>query len=222
MTADQVRLALAIDLAILVTLAGLFRRGLHARCRIFTAYLLAVCVGDLLAIFLPASFGTMSSWYIRQAIYSILRTGTALELGWVVLRAFPGARDPWRAITIVILGVMTWAGLTAGPYVEWTLRLSTGTVWLLALVAILVMFGNIPVNRWDRDLAVGFGGYSVTFAILLQIYGKNDWRFAWLQTLQPLAYFGLTVWWAFASWRKLETYPGVSPGVLRRLRLEEA
>ena len=78
MTADQVRLALAVDLAIIVTLAGLFRRGLHARCRIFTAYLLAVCVGDLLAIFWPASFNTMASWYVRQAIYQTLRTGTAL------------------------------------------------------------------------------------------------------------------------------------------------
>lgn len=219
---DQVRVALAIDLAIIVTLAGLFVRGLHSRCRIFTAYLLAVCVGDLLAIFWPESFNTMASWFVRQAIYQTLRTGTALELGWMVLRAFPGARDPWRVLTIAILGVTAFAAFSAHEYVDWTVRVSTGTVWLLGVLALLVVFGNIPIHRWHRDLATGFGLYFVVSAVLMERLGVNDWRFVWLQTLQPIAYLGLTSWWAFASWRKLETYPGVSPGVLQRLRLEEA
>ncbi len=222
MTPDQIRLAYATDVAIAIALVGLFVRGLHARCRLFGAYLAAVLVGDLLVLAWPATFYTMESWFIRQGIYQTLRTGTALELGWMVLRAFPGARDPWRVLIIPILGVTSFAALHAPEYVDWTVRVSTGTTWVLGVMFVLVMFGNIPLHRWHRDLLAGFGAYSIVFGVLLGRYGVDDWRFVWLQTLQPLAYLALTSWWAFASWRKLETYPGVSLGVLQRLRLEEA
>jgi len=85
-------------------------------------------------------------WVLKQAAYDLLKLAIALELLYRTFKAFPGT---WRAARLVVLALLSvsafvLAVLTPRSSVwtmwEWQPSIATATVWLLAAVALLVVW----------------------------------------------------------------------------------
>jgi hypothetical protein len=225
----QLLLAWAVMGALLATLAGLFVRRRLQQCLSFGVYAGVVAGCDMLITLFPERFYTASFWMARQALYDVLKVAVALELAYRVVRAFPGATRTARLSVLALLAISTaviMGGPWAGSYLsmgEWQPRIVFGVVSLFTLTALLVLWYNLPVQRWHRVLLMGFSAYLLVFTIVLNVLRTKGWQvMSWLGWLDGVAYLALTMWWAFMAWAPEPEPTGIPVTVRRKLGLEPA
>jgi hypothetical protein len=229
MTGMQLLLAWAVKAALVATLTGLVvRKRLHL-CWAFVIYAGVVLGCETLIALWPARFYTADFWMVKQALYDATKVAVALELAYRVVRAFPGAMRTARLSALALLACST-AIIVAGPWAagyrgmaEWQPRMVFGVVSLFTLTALVVLWYNLPVQGWHRALLMGFSAYLLVFTVVLNVLRTRGWQsLTWLGLLDGVAYLGLTIWWAFASWAP-DLVPSSIPATVRRkLGLEHA
>jgi hypothetical protein len=219
----ELLIAHAVKLAILIALTFVFLRRRHRECWSFTAYLMTVLLNNSLVSFWPQTFFDRDFYVISQGCYDVLKLLIALEIAHRVFRLFPGARRLVNAVVLSIVAISTMTFLVIprhAPYqtwFEWQPRIVASTVWLFTATAFLVLWYRIPVQRWHRDILLGFTAYLLVFVTLLGILRDHGWDLrVVIGTLDAIAYLGLVSWWAWASWRREEEL-ALTPSVARRL-----
>jgi hypothetical protein len=211
MQAHQVVLAIAVDLAMAGTLAGLVVRGRARHCWWLVAYFSVVLTCDVLITAQPGRFYTSEFYMVKQAVYDVLRTAVALEMAWRVVRAFPGALRTARWAALALL-VGATAILASGPHraryeeiFAWQPRVVACTAVLFTLTALLVAWYHLPMKAFHRSIMGGFAIYSAFFATLVSLIQRWGWgaRIR-LNTIQVLVFLAVTLWWARTAWAREE------------------
>jgi hypothetical protein len=222
----QIAAAFAVKIGLAIVILGVVRRGLHRKCWSFLVYLLAVLIFssvEMAAMMLydvPALewFRSWRFWHIEQTAFEVVKLALAVELGIRVVAAFPGT---WR-LTRVLLGaalLTTTAAVTLGGAPQHPL-LATGAIWLFAVVSLVVVLFNLPLDAWYRAILAGFVPYLFVFSTLTSIFTRRGYALAeTLGSVDQVAYLVLVSWLAYAAWRAEENVRDVSPVVLRRLGL---
>lgn len=218
----QQAVLLVLDLLVIgATLTGLVVRGRARQCWSFVAYLCAVLTCDTLYFAWQDLFYTREFWILKQALYDVLRTITALEMTWRVVHAFPGALRTARGWALVMLPAAV-AVLAAGPHrarydvvFEWQPRVVACSAVLFALAALLVAWYHLPVRRLHRSIMGGFAVYCAFFTTLLGLLGRWGWgKLALVNLVDGLVYLGVCVYWMLAAWSREEEVmpaPGLRP-----------
>src|SRR5438034_4085590 len=135
MTAQQVLIAHAVKILVLLTLAGIVARRRWASCWSFTGYLAVILVCNSLVSFWPDRFFQPWFWMVRTAFYDVLKVAIAVELAYRTFQAFPGAQATARRLlfaslvaTSVALMALPWDGSYGAALFVWEPRVLTGTI----------------------------------------------------------------------------------------------
>jgi hypothetical protein len=223
MTATQLVIAQVCNLAIVLTIAGLYVRGHSRFCRSFVAYLLSVLAFGLLTTFWPDRFYFQRFWILEHLVFDALKMATVLELAYWIFLGFPGAAQTARGTlflfltaTLVAVVMLPHETMSADGTGWWLLgalrpRLETAIVFMFTAVAALIVWYRIPVHPVHLGIIVGFVPYLTVFTTVvrfLSLYGL-DQR---VTTLGPAAYLVACSWWAYVAWRPA---PAVAPVIAR-------
>ena len=232
MTGIDLLIAHAVKIAVIGALAGIAVRRRHRLCMAFVGYLLIVLAFNVTFSFWPDLFNA-STWMLAQAVLDCAKVFVALDLAYRAFRAFPGAMATAKVVLLIVLSLTTLAVAGVMQFAtgqeayklavtDWHPRIASGTIWLLAATAVLVVWYHLPVHPFQRAILLGFVVYLSVFTSVLNLLQRYGWQsLERFNIVDGLAYFALTIWWVHAAWRPMERL-GIDPVVLRRLRFEEA
>ncbi len=195
---------------LLVTLVGLFVRGRQRVCRSFTVYIAAVLFPQLLYLTWPDRFYTGDFWMLAEVVHCILKFVIALEVGFLVLRRFPGASRSGRWVGLVVVWAIFFAIFAlpaenpdyyaiAGKLLP---RILNGTVWLFVALAGVILWYRLPLHPLHKAIVLGFVPYLLVFSVAMTVLDTFGWQHR-LPTayFHTLAYLALEIYWAWAAWR---------------------
>jgi hypothetical protein len=209
MSTLELVVAHAVKIALVVLLLGMLWRGRIRQCWAFGTYVIAVLAGNTLVSLWPERFLTPSFWVYKQAAYDLLKLAIALELLYRALRAFPGT---WRAARLVVLALLSVSALVLAVLTprssvftmwEWQPSIVTAAIWLLAAVALLVVWYHVPVPEWPRAIMLGLAPYLLVFLTTVDLLRRlgYDLLRSGLGVIDSLAYLALVLFWIRAAWR---------------------
>lgn len=235
-----------VNLALEAGVCGLaLRRGLYRRFRLFTLYLLAIVLCEIVRWIPILAYGLRSrgalwAYWGTQGALLVLRGAVVFEICYLLLRAYPGV---WKLakdfLMLVALGLGTTAFLAPkqeGPHVAGVI-LTAERGLELAIVGLLVMalafcrYYRIPVDRLTGMVALGLGLYS-TIQIVnnsFLTYRIVDY-FRWWAEIRLDSYALASLTWLAVLWRPLPAprrapalldpgiYSSMAPKVTGRLR----
>jgi len=235
MTSVEIGIMHVVKLGFLACLAGIFARRRQGVCWAFVAYIVVVLLGNSLISFWPDRFYNPSFWILKEGAYTLARVAVAIELAYYAFRFFPGARATARALLLSVLGLTivlsadsVGAALSAGSYkasypvvlVRCVPAVLTGTMWLMAVTAILVIWYHLPVDAFHRVILLGFVTYLLIWTNLLNLLRHRGLGLLKIANrVDALAYLGVLVWWTIGAWRTSER-TAVSEDLPAWLRLE--
>ena len=225
MTAQQVLIAHAVKILVLLTLAGIVARRRWASCWSFTGYLAVILVCNSLVSFWPERFFQPWFWMVRTALYDVLKVAIAVELAYRTFQAFPGARATVRRVLFAVLVAssvalmaLPWDASYGAALFEWEPRVLTAIIWLLNALAVVVIWYRVPIHAYHKAILLGFVPYLLVFTIVLRMLRHYGFDIRDLiQSAEPIAYMLLMGWWASAAWEP-ETAADVSPEVMHILQ----
>lgn len=184
---------------LLVALAVILRNGLHRKCWTFVAYVISVLTCGSLMAYWPGVFYNAPFYGFSRDLYAGLKLLVALEVGMHVLEAFPRARAVARTLAAALLAVVVLSVAAAAPWLGWSAwqlsraRLNAGTIWLFAGLAIIVLWYNLPLDRWHRVLLAGFTVQLLVSSSLL----SNEVLFRRFAVMvDPV----VAMWWVYGAW----------------------
>jgi hypothetical protein len=183
---------------LLIALVLVFQRGLHRRCWSFVVNLAVVIVCGFLMSAWPDVFYTRGFYAWTRDLYAALKLLIALELGHYVFHSFPRAMFFARTGSMLILAVLAASVATRMPWAGWADwsfsrgSFNAATVWLFGGMALLVLWYNLPLDRWHATIIGGFTAYLVLSSVVLA--SEGIWR-AYGKMLDPL----LAGWWAYSA-----------------------
>jgi hypothetical protein len=198
-----------------VLLLGLHRRSLLRLCYSLPIYLVSVWLGDLVLLAWPERFRNWDFYVAKETLYGGLKLAIAVELASLAFGRFPGAAATARRALLLGL-LLTAATLALGPPITipglygvalaLQPRLANGTVLLLLIVWILVLWYHVPVHRLHRAIVRGLVPYLLLFGngVTLQMLGRgwDVWRL--VSILSASAYVALLIYWTWEAWRRVE------------------
>jgi hypothetical protein len=223
-------LHVSVKVGLLVVLLGIFVRRRYSECWSFPVYVLAVLVTETIVALYPERLFRWDVWICQQFLFDLCKLAVAIELSRRAFMVFPTARTVARAGWALVIAITTLSVAAATPdrvttaletYQAFVFsiepRLVNATIWLFVITARLVVFFNIPWSDWHRAISLGFAVYLLVFSTGLNL----ERRFAWglqdlLNRVEGTAYLALTVWWAYAAWRR-DDGPALPPSLLRPL-----
>jgi hypothetical protein len=179
--------ALLIDTLVFVTLIGLVARRHLSVCRVFGLYLLAVFASDLLML-LDATvlksefFYSRVFWLNKEILLNALKFGVALELAYRVFASFPGARATAQFLLLLLLGTTLMSVASASGWsavapesLAGSLqpRIVTGTTWMFALIAALVLWYRLPIKSMPKAILIGFVPFLLFSYLALELVSQQ-------------------------------------------------
>ncbi len=219
------------NLLLLATLAGLLVRRRIRLAYVFPAYLVAIVVLSSLTGLWPARFHTWSFYWFKEAVYSVLKVGVAVELAIRVFQAFPRARRVARALLLLVLGITVVAAWAASPegappgqagWAELVLalnpRINNGTAWLFGALFALILYHRLPLHPLHKAISFGFMAYLLFLSFGLDLVKRSE--FAHRTMVSYASSIGYTLvagFWARAAWRR-DPRPPVASDVVSRLQ----
>lgn len=184
---------------LLVALVMLLQRGLHRRCWSFVANMVALIVCGFLMATWPLIFWTRDFYAATRDLYAGLKLLLALEIGYYVFRAFPRAFNVARVGSLLVLLLLA-VGVAGGApwfgWAKWSLSrasFNAATIWLFAGLGLLVLWYNLPLDRWHASIIGGYTAYFVLSSSLLA--SESAWA-AYGKMLDPV----LAAWWLYSAW----------------------
>ena len=211
----ELAIVLLVDGLVLATLVGLVVRRHLSTCCAFALYLVAVFTTDVLMwgdvlLFKSGAFYTRLFWLHKEVLLNALKFAIALEVVYRVFGSFPGARATAQFALVLLLGVtlvsvVGASGLTpqateslAGAALP---RIVTGTTWLFALIAVLVLWYRLPIAVVPKAILIGFVPFLIFSYLGLELQKANNWPQGWLAGFETWAYVVLLAYWARSAWQ---------------------
>jgi hypothetical protein len=222
-------------LALVAVLAGIVVRNRFSQCRAFTVYLLVVLLTGTAVSLFPERLFRWDVWIFQQFLFNVCKLATAVELFRRAFALFPGARSAARVGWTIVVVLTTISIAAATPdrmsnareaYQSFVFaiqpRIVNATIWLFVITARLVSFFNLPWTDWHRAISLGFCVYLVIFVTGLNLQRKLGFSILdVVNRIDGTAYLLLTLWWAWAAWRK-EPPADPGPPSLQALAVERA
>lgn len=211
--------ALLSGTLVLATLIGLVARRHLAVCRVFGLYLLTVFVSDLLmlldaTVLKSGIFYSRVFWLNKEILLNALKFGVALELAYRVFASFPGARATAQFLLLLLLGTTLMSVASASGWsavapesLAGSLqpRIVTGTTWMFALIAALVLWYRLPIKSMPKAILIGFVPFLLFSYLALELVKANNWpKQGWLASLANWAFLVLLGYWARSSWQPFQ------------------
>ncbi len=227
MTLFQAAVTWIGDLLSAVILLGLLRRRHFRAAGAFTAYVATLFATEVLVAWWPERFWTLRFWALKDTVFSALKIAVAVETGYWIFRAFPGAAQSARGIALVLLA-LTFLTILALPnevghddagFAIGSIRprLAIGAAWLFTALAALVEWYRVPLRPMHRAIVYGLGLQLVIFGVVLKAIVTYGWS-QFLVTLEPLAFVCILGWWAWTAWQPDRVPAGVDPDLVVRLQ----
>jgi hypothetical protein len=229
----QRALGYAVLILIPALLLLLWRRSLIRLCYTFPVYLAAVWLGDVAIAARPERFFNWGFFVTKQTLYGALKFAIAVEIATLAFGRFPGALAVARRALLAGL-IVTLATLVFGPPIKrWAMvdvgmalqpRLANGTVLVLLIVWVLVLWYHVPVHRLHRAIIRGLVPYMLFFGdgLVIQFYARHSHLHQLTGLLDSAAYLTVLAYWTWEAWRRVdEPTPSdaVSPLLSWRARL---
>lgn len=215
-------------LIVVLTVEGLvcgmaWWRGLYTRLPVFTAYLSAVVLCDLLRFATISTFGQRSKqefilYWATELILVLLRAGVVYELCAQLLKGYPGV---WRlCLMVLFLAALTLAAASLfdamhqGPWIaRLFLTLERGmeleVLGVLVVVAMFCRYYHVPVDRLVALVIVGLSLYSA-IAIVNDTFASHWFdplRAVWAE-VRADSFIASEIIWMVALWKPLERPQG--------------
>ena len=192
-----------------VVLAGILSRGKARQCIAFSAYMAVAAAFGCVIMAFPRSY-TPGMFMVKQGIYDSLLFVMAIELSYKAFSAFRGVAGRVRAIlaTAVIASttailVLTPRSLDYSHLASFQPGITTGGIWCLTFVALLIVWYQIPVPPFTRSIILGAVPYFVIFVVYIDLIGRLGWSaINGLNIFNAVAYDTVAGYWAYAAWRK--------------------
>jgi hypothetical protein len=202
--------ALGLQTAGALAVAGLFLRG-HARyCKAFAAYLTAGIAYVGLTLLWPERFFVLSFWEVAQVTFDLLKVMVALELGYWIFLGFPGAASRARGtLFLLLVGILVAVlmlpetgddAYASQAVARLCLSLETTATVMITAVTFLVLWYRIPLHPIHRAIMVGLVPYVTVFTTVLRFVTLYGWE-SHLVAAEPFAHLAACIWWARAAWR---------------------
>ena len=199
---------LGLGLMALVVIA-LFQRGRARQCFAFSAYMVVATSFGVLILGFPSRY-TPQVFLVKQGIYDTLLLCMAIELSIKVFAAFRGVAQRVRALlAMAVIGSTAAIFLLTpsnAPYSElarYQPGITTGGIWCLAFVALLIVWYQIPVPTFTRAIILGYVPYLVVFVICVDMIGRLGWgAIQGINLANAVAYDSVAGYWAYNAWRK--------------------
>lgn len=191
-----------VRFALLFALVGLRVRGRHHRAWFFVVYALAVILLGALARIDPVRFN-LPPWAYRYDLFSLLKLAVAVEVGSSVLSAFPRVLAQAKVGALVLLDLGLFFIAFGGPIdnADWRVRVPTVDLVLFAYLGLIVVWFNLPLDRWHQHLLIGFTvqlGLAGALGSVLSMAGYG-WA-ALVDTLRQRADVLIALWWMVGAW----------------------
>jgi hypothetical protein len=203
------------NICVLVTIIGLIVKKRYRYCITFLAYLAVVFGSDLAITFWPEQFYTRRFWFAKELVSNALIFAVGLELGFRVVREFPGARSSARLVVVVVMIATTLAVLPVWPgdttHLQESLamqsRFLNGAVWLFSALAAVILWYRLPILWFQKALIVGFVPYLLGITAGMNLLQSATAPETWA-AIRPAANNAMTVtfvalvtYWAYLIWR---------------------
>jgi hypothetical protein len=221
--AYELAVVLLVNGLTLLTLVGLVVRRHISTCWTFGLYLLAVLVTDFImwadAVWWKTGlFYNRLFWLHKEILLNAIKFAIALEVAYRAFGSFPGARATAQFFLVLLLGVtlisvMGASGLTpqateslAGEVLP---RIITGTTWLFAVIAVLILWYRLPIAVMPKAILIGFVPFLIFSYLGLELQKANSWPPGWLAGFETWAYVVVLAYWARSAWQPFrEIMPG--------------
>jgi hypothetical protein len=210
MRPEQVLVADAVALLLLLTLAAVTMTGKARLCHSYVVYLVAALATNRLVTWWPERFFTQGFWRWKELAFAVLVVAVAAELVVVGLAGFARARQravaSLAALGLGLVYVVGTAVVEASDYRDWmggvVATARTGTAWSLVILLTVVSWYRLPMRPWHRMIAIGFILHGGVYSILLGAVGRFGWAaYPYLEALDPTAYAATVGLWAYAAWQ---------------------
>jgi len=226
------RLQLSLWLAGVVLEGLLLLRGLASgwfkKYPIFFAYLASVLAQELflLAIYRFRFADYARVYWFEEFVSLVMGCGVTWEIFRATLERYPGAGKMARNVLLIALSMVVCKGLvnawnsyttwpTTGIELEGNLR----AIQALALIvlAVLIVYYEVPMGRNIKGIVVGYGLFIATSVVTLTLRGSigKTFQIAWV-FLQPMCYLTVLFIWCGSLW-KCDAAPLAEP----QLKIEE-
>ena len=219
---ELVRLALVVAVEGTVCVLAWWR-GLYHRLPVFTAYLSAVVLGDLLRFATIVTLGPRSKqefimYWSTELVMVLLRAGVVYELCAELLRGYPGV---WRLCLVALClaaftlaAVPLFGAIHQGPWIA-RLFLTIERVMELEVLGVLVVVASfcryyqVPVDRLIALIIVGLSLYSAIAIVndTLASYWFDALRRVWAE-VRANSFLVTEIIWMIALWKPLERHQG--------------
>jgi hypothetical protein len=199
---------LALGLLALV-LAALFRNGKARQCLLFSTYVSAVILFNVLILLFPDRY-TPEAYMVKQGIYDSLLFGMSLELAIRTFAAFTGIARFVRLLlgaaviaSTAAIFLFTPASADYSSVIRFQPGITTAGIWCLSFVGLLIVWYQIPVPAFTRSIILGYVPYLVIFVVYIDLIARLGWgAIQNLNVLNAAAYDSVAGYWAYTAWRK--------------------
>lgn len=204
------RILVLLSLGLLVSLClGLVRRQKLRQCLSFSAYAFAATAFTALILLFPEHYSP-EAFLIKQGIYDSLLFAMSLEMAFKVFSTFRGIAQRARALLAVAVTASSIAIAALTPpnpmyadLARFQPGITTGGIWCLVFVALLIVWYQIPVAPFTRAIILGYVPYLVVFVICADFIGRLGWgAIVGINLANALAYNAVAGYLAYAAWRK--------------------
>jgi hypothetical protein len=215
LTTVQAWIAYPGTIALAIVLAGVLVRSRYRLWWLFALYLALTLVSTVMLVAWPSRFYTTAFWQGKETALDFIRFAMALELAYRTFRAFPGALATARwSLLLVLLVTLATVLLSGGTHDYQSFladvhpRVLNGSIWLFTAIAAIVLWYRLPVNAFHKAVLLSYVPYLLVFSVCIKLLGSvgaAGWERAWpVRYLNQLSYVTLTIYWAYAAWRRSE------------------
>jgi hypothetical protein len=199
---------LGLGIMALVVIA-LFSNGRARQCLAFSVYITVATGFGVLILAFPSRY-TPGVFQVKQGIYDALLLGMAIELSIKVFGAFSGVAQRVRAILAAavigstgVIFLLTPANARYTDLARYQPGITTGGIWCLAFVAVLIVWYQIPVPTFTRAIILGYVPYLVVFVVCVDMIGRLGWgAIDGINVANAVAYDAVAGYWLYSAWRK--------------------
>ncbi len=195
-------------------MAGLARRRLAGRARLFTLCLAANTLTQVLQLCRPAAFHRWDVWTVKELLLILLAASAVVEVTARVFARLPGAGlRAWgalglTAITTLFL-VWTAPGVSAHRpdwlYVAVTEvlpRVALGSAFLCMATLAVMAWYDVPPDRFYRAVLFGLAFYLAAYAGPMATSATSETSRFVMYYVIPTTYAMVTAAWAWVVWSR--------------------
>ena len=209
-------------------LSGACLIGLAVRGRLrlgwsFGLYLSSIVVFNVLMGFWRDRFLTWGHWLAFELTHATLKIALALELSFLLFRAFPAAGRLARfGLAGILVAASVWIAsanpTSLGVWIRVVMpQVKCGEALLFMWLLMVVLWYRIPLHPLHKAILMALAPYLLVFSVGLQALqtfefaGAQHWGY-----LNTVAFIGVLGSWIYAAWRpeeRSDVHPGVAKTV---------